>query len=197
MAFASRVGKGGRPRDARSSCYPLRMPVGRLSIFGGSALALALLVAWWWPHGETLEPVTTPVVRGRIVAEVTATGRVEPRRSVEVGTYVSGPIQEVDVDFNTPVRRGQRLAKIDPRTFAGQVASARADVALAVVGVERAVAALDLEQSKLARAESLAGKSVVSSEELEIARSNARQAEAEVAVARAEVARARAGLVEA
>jgi len=134
MAFASRVGKGGRPRDARSSCYPLRMPVGRLSIFGGSALALALLVAWWWPHGETLEPVTTPVVRGRIVAEVTATGRVEPRRSVEVGTYVSGPIQEVDVDFNTPVRRGQRLAKIDPRTFAGQVASARADVALAVVG---------------------------------------------------------------
>lgn len=162
----------------------------------GVAVA-AVLFFWLRPDEDAVEYVTAPVRRGPIVAEVTATGRVEPRRSVEVGTYVSGPIREVDVDFNAPVRKGQRLAKIDPRTFEGQVAHARADLTLARANVERAAAALELEQSKLARSESLAGKAVVSSEELEIARSNQKQAEAELAVARAEVERARASLEEA
>ncbi len=165
-------------------------------MLGGAAL-LILLVRWLLPGSETVEYVTAVAQRGPIVAEVTATGRVEPRQSVEVGTYVSGPILAVDVDFNARVQAGQRLAQIDPRTFEGQLAHARADLALAEAGVERAAAALELEQSKLKRSKSLAGKAVVSSEELEIAHSNERQAEAELAVARAQVERARATVAEA
>lgn len=173
------------------------MSFGRFAAGAGFALLLVGAGLWLVPGGESVRYVTAPVERGAIVAEVTATGRVEPRRSVEVGTYVSGPIRDVDVDFNDRVSAGQRLAKIDPRTFEGQVAHARADLALAEARVERARAALELEQSKLRRSESLAGTAVVSSEELEIARSNERQADADLAVARAEVERARATLAEA
>lgn len=161
------------------------------------AILVAGVVFLAWPSGETVHYVTLPVERGPVLSVVTATGRVDPRQSVEVGTYVSGPILAVDADFNQPVQAGERLAQIDPRTFEGKVAHARADLALAEARVVRAQAALELEQSKLRRAESLAGKAVVSSEELEISRSNERQAEAELAVARAEVERARATLAEA
>ncbi len=179
------------------SCYRERVSLGRWLIAAAGLVVGFLLVAWFAASPDEPGYATAAVERGRLVAEVTATGRVEPRQSVEVGTYVSGPIQAVDVDFNDEVRRGQRLAKIDPRTFEGQVAHARADLALAEAGVRRAAAALDLETSKLARSRSLAGTAVVSSEELEIALSNQRQAEAELAVAQAEVERARAGLAEA
>lgn len=173
------------------------MSFGRFTAVAVGAILLAGTALWLVSDDEGVRYVTSPVERGAIVAEVTATGRVEPRRSVEVGTYVSGPISSVEVDFNDRVSAGQRLAKIDPRTFEGQVAHARADLALAKAGVERARAALELEQSKLRRSESLAGTAVVSSEELEIARSNERQAVADLAVARAEVERARATLAEA
>src|SRR5439155_1053039 len=56
--------------------------------------------------------VTMPVERGPITAHVTATGSVNPVKTVQVGTYVSGPIQVISVDFNSPVQRGQLLAKI-------------------------------------------------------------------------------------
>lgn len=160
-------------------------------------MLVALVAGWLWPDAGGVRYVAVPAVRGPIVAEVTATGRVDPRTSVEVGSYVSGPILRVEADFNERVSSGQRLAQVDPRTFEGKVAHAKADLALSQARVERAVAALELEQSKLRRSESLAGKAVVSSEELEIARSNERQAEAELAVARAEVERARATLAEA
>lgn len=160
-------------------------------------MVVILVAGWLWPDASGVRYVTVAVERGPIVAEVTATGRVDPRTSVEVGSYVSGPILRVEADFNERVSAGQRLAQIDPRTFEGKVAHAKADLALAQARVERAAAALELEQSKLRRSESLAGKAVVSSEELEIARSNERQAEAELAVARAEVERARATLAEA
>jgi len=172
---------------------------GTRGLLGALALAAAVSVVLWLRSGEDGRPewVTGPVERGAIVAAVTATGRVDPRTSVDVGTYVSGPILAIDADFNSPVRKGQRIAKIDPRTFAGKVDRARADLALAEANVARAEAALELERSRLRRQESLGKRSVVSQEELDIARSNERQAEAELQVARAEIERAKATLAEA
>jgi len=58
------------------------------------------------------EYVTVPVERGPIRATVTATGTVNPVATVQVGTYVSGPITEIHADFNTAVSKGQLLAMI-------------------------------------------------------------------------------------
>src|SRR5688572_11212395 len=84
------------------------------------ALLLLLAAAAWLYRQQSAAPAVDPYVtatldRGPVTATVTATGVVEPVSTVEVGTYVSGPILAIDVDFNSPVRKGQRVAKIDPR----------------------------------------------------------------------------------
>lgn len=59
---------------------------------------------------------TEKVSRGEIKSEVTATGTVEAVTTVSVGTQVSGTIKYLYADFNSAVKKGQRLAQIDPAT---------------------------------------------------------------------------------
>ena len=66
--------------------------------------------------------VTEAVAHGSIKSIVTATGTVNPVTSVQVGTYVSGPIRAIYADFNSPVTKGQLVAKIDPAPFQVKVA---------------------------------------------------------------------------
>ncbi|MFM7737635.1 MAG: efflux RND transporter periplasmic adaptor subunit, partial [Alphaproteobacteria bacterium] len=171
----------------------------RLRVGAGLVLAgLAALAAWSLrPETERREWVTAPVERGSLVATVAATGTVNPVKSVIVGTYVSGPVAAIDVDFNSPVRRGQRIAKIDPRNFVGKVEQARASLADAQAQVRKAQAELALRRSQLERQEKLATSRVLSAEELDVARSAEKQAEAGLALAQAEVEKARASLKDA
>src|SRR5206468_3206422 len=76
-----------------------------------------LVLGWTRRSAGDPEYVTAPADRGPITPSVAATGTVNPVTTVQVGTYVSGPIQAIYADFNTPVRRGQLLARIDPRPF--------------------------------------------------------------------------------
>jgi len=163
----------------------------------GLAGAVALIAWTLWPASERREYVTASVERGPLVATVTATGTVNPVKSVTVGTYVSGPIQEIYTDFNSPVEQGQRIAKIDPRTFVVKVDSARAAVADAAAKVQRAEADRKLKRLQLQRSEKLAGTRVLSVNELDVARAAADQADADLKLARAEVDKARAALREA
>src|SRR5580704_18736868 len=89
---------------------------------------VAVLGGWYFLTGSTTAPkiVTAKVTEGPVVRAVTATGTVNPVTTVQVGTYVSGPIQAIYADFNSPVKAGQLIAKIDPRTFTFQVEQARA-----------------------------------------------------------------------
>jgi HlyD family secretion protein len=160
--------------------------------------ALAALLIWLLAGGEAApEYVTVPVERGPIVARVTATGTLNPVQSVTVGTYVSGPIADIRVDYNSPVKRGQVIAKIDPRTFQGKVDRARAELANAEAQVQKARADLTLKEIQLKRQEALARTKVVSRDELDIAHSNAEQAKAQVDLALAAVEQAKASLAEA
>ena len=60
---------------------------------------------------------TAAVDRGRIVARVTATGILSALVTVQVGSQVSGRVQQLFVDFNSQVKKGQIIAKIDPQLF--------------------------------------------------------------------------------
>ena len=60
---------------------------------------------------------TKAVRRGDVKLAVNSTGTVQPVLSVQVGAFVSGPIQMVCVDFNDKVKKDQVLAQIDPRTY--------------------------------------------------------------------------------
>src|SRR5690349_19521183 len=69
---------------------------------------------------------TALVDRGSIVARITATGTLSALVTVQVGSQVSGRVQEISVDFNSPVHKGQAIAKIDPQLFHAAQEQARA-----------------------------------------------------------------------
>ncbi len=96
---------------------------------------------FWFMHGRRLPPQkweTTKVSRGNITARVTATGTLSALVTVQVGSQVSGRIAEIKVDFNSPVKKGQIIAKIDPQLFNAAVEQAKATVAQEVAQTEQA-----------------------------------------------------------
>jgi HlyD family secretion protein len=124
--------------------------------------------------GKNVSYISTPVVRKDLVQTVTATGTVNPQNTILVGSQVSGTITELDADFNSVVRRGQILARIDPTSFNAQLNSAQAsesesrnqwsasvanaasaaqNVDVAVKNVAVARAALRSAQSQVAKAQ--------------------------------------------
>ncbi len=84
--------------------------------------------------------ITEKVTRGDIVTAVTATGTLNAVTSVNVGTQVSGRITTLFADFNSPVTKGQTIARIDPALFQAQVDQARANLANAKANLEKAAA---------------------------------------------------------
>ena len=71
---------------------------------------------------------TIKVIKGAIVETVTASGTVNPVTNITVGSQVSGTISKLYVDFNSPVKKGQILAQIDPSLFQAQVEQAKANL---------------------------------------------------------------------
>jgi HlyD family secretion protein len=100
---------------------------------------------------------TAPVTRGPLVATVSATGTLNAVITVQVGSQISGQIKELYADFNSQVKKGQTIARIDPDTFEAKVNQARAEVesARATVLNQRAAvekARADLENARAALA---------------------------------------------
>ena len=145
----------------------------------GLVLALGVLgylfLAWTRRSADGPEYVTAPVDRGPITATVAATGTVNPVTTVQVGTYVSGPIQAIYADFNTPVRRGQLLGRIDPRPFQVKVDDATAAVANARARLEKDRADTALRALTLERTRALRTEGIVSTSDLEIGRASCRE----------------------
>ena len=106
-------------------------------------------VGKWWRHRNQVEWRQDEVVLGEIVSVVNSTGTVKPVMSVQVGTFVSGPIDEqVDLaQFNQEVKRGDLLAKIDPRIYQAALLRDQATVKTREADVARAEALL--EQAKV------------------------------------------------
>ena len=113
----------------------------KLSSMKNSAWMLAIAViivaagVWYFFGRSSSETriVTAAVTEGPIVRSVTATGTVNPVITVQVGTYVSGPITAIFADYNASVKKGQAIAKIDPRPY-----QATADIAHATLANSKA-----------------------------------------------------------
>jgi HlyD family secretion protein len=140
---------------------------------------------------------TEPASRGPLVAGVTATGTVNPVSTVQVGTYVSGPVQAIDADFNSQVKKGQRVAKIDPRPFELRVQQAEAALTNAHAKLEKSRADLAYKQRNLERTRKLRVEGIVAADLLDVTESSVGQAVADVALQAAEVRQAEASLAEA
>ncbi len=99
-------------------------------------LVVAGGITWWaWDRPPEVTYRTAVIEQGPLQSSVSASGTVNPVTQVSVGTQVSGQIQDLFVDFNSEVRAGQLIARIDPETFEYRVRQAQADVEAAQAAV--------------------------------------------------------------
>ena len=172
----------------------------RGSVWGGIATAVVIaLAAVWWQTGRRAAAapsfVTEPVVRGTLNVTVSADGTLQPTRSVNIGSELSGTVARVLVDVNDHVKQGQVLVELDTSKLRDQVARSRAALATAQASVAQAVATLTESQANLARLEEvqkLSGGKVPAQTEIDTARAAVERARAAEASARAGVASAQA-----
>jgi len=75
--------------------------------------------------------LTQTVLQQDLTQNVTASGTVNPQNTVTVGTQVSGTISEISVDYNSKVRKGEVLARLDPSQLQAQLDQAQGQLAQA------------------------------------------------------------------
>ena len=137
---------------------------------------------------------TTAVDRGRIVARVTATGILSALVTVQVGSQVSGRVQQLFVDFNSPVRKGQIIAKIDPQLFQASLEQARANFAAAEGTLLKAKVQANQAEIDFKRQQNLAERKLVAPADFDTAKSNLDAAKAQIAVNLGNLQQAKAAL---
>lgn len=137
---------------------------------------------------------TTTVTLGDIVDTVGATGALEAVTTVNVGSQVSGMIEELSVDFNSIVRAGDVIMRLDPSLFETQVAQAQANLVRAEADTERLRVSLDDARVQLRRAEDLAARQLISETEREAAQLAVRSTEAQLKSSEAAITQAMASL---
>lgn len=188
------------PQRAQPST-PAARPRRRLRrLIGLSALALVVgagVLVYSSLRAEKRAPVsyrTAVVERGDVVKTVTATGTLSPRVTVSVGAQVSGRILSLSADYNSQVKKGQVIARLDPQLLAADVQKAKANLAAARAKVSQAQTKASEAKLAYARDRKLAAKGVVSNAELTSRRASYLSGTAEVKVANAQVAQAKATL---
>jgi HlyD family secretion protein len=171
----------------------------------------------YWAMGRN-KPTESSLIKGKIARgsiriSVNATGTLEAVRTVQVGSQISGQISKLYADYNSNVKQGQLLAEIDPRTFQSQVLTEQSSLASAQARLQSAQADLINQEANLLqvqaslkvaevandnaallykRSQELLAKGLSSTNDDDVARSNAQSAAAKVLQAQAAVKQAEA-----
>ena len=163
---------------------------------GGGALALVLGVSLFVFGGRrsSSKYAVAAVDRGDIAEVVGATGVLQAVTTVQVGSQVSGSIQSLSADFNSIVRKGQVIARLDPSLFEARLAQAQANLASARANVERSRAAVEDARQKYERARELASQNLLPQSDLESAKATYDGAVAQDRANQAAVAQSEASL---
>lgn len=150
---------------------------------------LVALAVWWFLPTKASAPRyrTAEVEVGDVARKVSATGTLQAVTRIDVGSEVSGRIASLEVGFNSTVKRGDVLARLDPATFQAQLEQAQASVNNATSGLNSAVADAGNAAANVRTAEAA----------IKTAQSKILQAQANVANARASVHSAEAAVAKA
>jgi HlyD family secretion protein len=187
-------------------------------------LSLAFVAAlgtggWYWLEtrdgSSEVKYRLAKVERGPLAAVVVASGTLNAVTTVQVGSQISGQVKEIYADFNTPVKKDQVIARIDPATFELRVNQARADLDAAEGAVAVARSGVAAQQAELGRVKvtlvdaqrdverkkQLVDKKFISAAELDKAqvvldttREQLKAVEAQIKVSEAQVVSARAAV---
>ncbi len=128
---------------------------------------------WWYIKYGTpeIKPQVTDsaIQRGSILEGVQATGTLDALRTVQIGTQVSGVVQQLHVDFNDIVKAGQLIAELDPSILQTQVDVQDANLLRSKVDLEQRQITAENDRKKLERQQELFAKNLVTKEQLETA----------------------------
>lgn len=162
----------------------------------GIPCLVAIIVAsiYFLDNSESIQYKTEKIDRGSISKYVTATGTINPVRTVIIGSQVTGLISRLYADFNSAVKVGQVVAQIDPVPFEHRVKQAEATLATAIASLEKAKVNSKNNRRNYHRSKKLFAKKVVSIEELDAARTTYEAGLADVKLAEAQVLQAKAAL---
>jgi len=171
---------------------PLWIVLGLVVLVGGG------FGIWQWRKHAAASAApryeTVAVDRGPIVAKVTATGTLSALVTVQVGTQVSGRIKQINVDFNSPVKKGQVIAKIEPALFEAALESARANYLAAQGTVAKLEAQADNAKAQFDRATALFDRKAIAQADLDTARATMKAANGDVTASRGNMEQAKAAL---
>ena len=175
------------------------------SLFTLAVPFAALAIAFVWvlnlktPSHSQFTYDTAEVTRGSIRRIVSTSGPVRALVTVSVGSQLSGQVDIVNADFNSVVKPGDVLAKLDAKTFESKVTSAKADLLAAEAAVvnqeaalRKADAALKLAELNIERQRTLSAKGLTAKSALDGAVRDMEVGKAEIGVAEAQIASARA-----
>jgi macrolide-specific efflux system membrane fusion protein len=166
-------------KDRPPSGAPRRAPA-RWLRFGRPALVLAACAllaaggyyAWrtWFGQGSASTALLTAVAqRGNLEDTVTATGTLQPKDYVDVGTQVSGQLKKLHVEVGAVVKAGQLLAEIDPSVYQAKVDGDRAQLLNQQAQLAEKQAALALAELQLTRQQNLTRENATTTDALQIA----------------------------
>ena len=162
--------------------------------FGSAVFAVAAGGLYACMPAQTARFVTEPVRNGDLIRAITTTGSVNPVATVQVGSYVSGPIQSIACDFNTQVKAGQLCARIDARPYQAIVDQAKANLISAEAQLRKDRASLVYAKLNYDRDLGLRKTGVVSQNDVDIDKSAHDQAAALVQLDEAAIEQRRAAL---
>lgn len=174
----------------RTSPRPRSTLIPRLLI-AAAVIALIAAGAWYWNSrkGDAAEGAfrTTTVERGDIRVAISATGTLSAISTVTVGSQISGQVTDILVDFNSQVKKGDVLARIDPSTYNAQIEQGTAQIASARASLAQAQATLRNAELDYQRKADLGKQKLVAQSDVDLARATLEQARAQINTAQASI----------
>ena len=173
-----------RSAPRKKSIVPsLLLGIAVVAILGGGA--------WWWTarKGEAADSAyrTATIERGDIRVAISATGTLSAISTVTVGSQISGQVTDVLVDYNSEVKKGEVLARIDPSTYEAQIEQGNAQIANAQASLRQAQATLANAELDYTRKADLGRQKLVAQSDVDLARAARDQARAQVNAAQAQI----------
>ena len=178
------MSQSARSAPRKKSIVPsLLLGIAVVAILGGGA--------WWWTarKGEAADSAyrTATIERGDIRVAISATGTLSAISTVTVGSQISGQVTDVLVDYNSEVKKGEVLARIDPSTYEAQIEQGNAQIANAQASLKQAQATLANAELDYTRKADLGRQKLVAQSDVDLARAARDQARAQVNAAQAQI----------
>lgn len=165
------------------------------------AIALVVALALYFFFGRSgpgpTNYITQEVTKGDLTVTVTATGNLEPRNQVDIGSELSGTMRDVNADVNDVVKAGEVLAELDTARLSAQVLQAESSLAAAEARLVQSAATAKESRAnyeRLLKVRELSNNKIPSQADMDLAESTTARADGDVSAAKASVAQARASL---